>query len=105
MAKQAKNYIDNLKDFNFSVEKLSKSVGYCKEHVNRKFFTAYGVTPKQYFQTIRMGVALDKILSGEKIVNVAEELKYSSPYALSKAFKNHYGLSPENYVLTLSKKI
>lgn len=105
VAKRTKDFIDGLTDFSFDMDMLSKRLGYSREHLTKRFLIAYGTTPKKYFQTIRMNTALEKIKAGSKINAVSEELKYSSPYSFSKAFKKHFGLSPEYYILTLTSKI
>lgn len=104
VAKQVKDHIDLQTDFSFDMQALCRRMGYSREHITRSFLTAYGTTPKQYFHLQRMSAALEKLIAGEKVVTVAEEMHYATPYAFSKAFKNHFGLSPEKYLLTVKKR-
>ena len=76
---------------------------FCK--VARNFLSVYHTTPKKYYNQRRMNLALEKLLGGAKVKNVAEELGFSTSYAFSKAFKAHFGLSPEKYVTSLNKEI
>lgn len=59
------------------------------------------MTPKQYFNRWRMEYALDQLRGGVRISKISEALCFSTPYAFSKAFKQHFGLSPEKYLQTL----
>lgn len=101
VAKRTKDLLDQRIDFALDMHALSKAVGYSREHLTRSFLTAYGTTPKQYLHLQRMNTALENLMSGQKVGAVAEALQYANPYAFSKAFKKHFGLSPEIYIKTL----
>ena len=104
VAKQVKDRIDKSTDLSFDMKALCQALGYSREHLTRSFRTAYGITPKQYFHLQRMNAALEMLMAGESVGAVAEALHYATLYSFSKAFKHHFGLSPENYLLTLKKK-
>ena len=91
---RVKEYLDNLADFVFDGDALYRTLGYTREHITRKFSEAYHMTPKQYFNRRRMEYAVVALEGGIKISALAEELHFSTPYAFSKAFKQHFGLSP-----------
>ena len=99
---RTKQYIDKLEDFTFDMANMSRAIGYSREHITRSFFAALHVTPKQYFHIHRMNAGLQKLQEGATVKEVADLLNYSSPYAYSKAFKKHFGLSPRNYLLALA---
>ena len=102
-AARIKEYLDNLTDFVFDSEALCRALGYTREHITRKFSQAYHMTPKQYFNRRRMEYALAALESGTKISVLAEMLHFSTPYAFSKAFKQHFGVSPMKFRGTLSR--
>lgn len=101
-AVRVKTYIDDLTDFVFDSEAICREVGYTREHITRKFSEAYHMTPKGYFNRRRMEYALAALEGGAKITALAEELHFSTPYAFSKAFKQHFGLSPVKFRKALS---
>ena len=98
IAKQIKRHIDDIKDFSFDMEQLSHQLGYTREHLTRSFLSAYHLTPHQYFNQRRMNIALEYLLKGERVGEVAEKLGFSSLYAFSRSFKHHFGLSPQKYL-------
>lgn len=100
---RVKEYLDGLSDFVFDTDALCRAVGYTREHITRKFSEAYHMTPKQYFNRRRMEYALIALEGGTKIAALAEALHFSTPYAFSKAFKQHFGLSPLKFRHTLSE--
>ena len=105
VAEKAKAFIDSLENFSFDMESLSRSIGYSREHITRSFQAVYHITPKRYFEIGRMNVALKKLKDGKRVLEVAEELNYATPYSFSKAFKKHFGRSPEKYIVTLRNRV
>ena len=98
LANEIKNFIDNMDGYSFNTALLCHEMGYSREHIIRIFSAVYGMTPKKYFTAIRMNTGLEHLLSGISVKETANLLSFSSPYAFSKAFKNHFGMSPEKYV-------
>jgi AraC-like DNA-binding protein len=101
VADTVKFHLDSLSDYSFDMHRLCKELGYSREYLTRKFSETYHVTPKQYFNRWRMEMALSQLRRGIRIHIVAGILGFSTPYAFSKAFKLHFGLSPEKYLQTL----
>lgn len=98
LSAKTKKFIDDIKDYSFDMNLLCKEMGYGREHIIRSFSAAYGLTPKKYFNVIRMNVGLEQLIYGKSVTEVSILLNFSSPYAFSKAFKNHFGMSPEKYL-------
>ena len=80
---------------------MSRNLGYSREHITRVFHAIYQATPKQYFNSRRMNLALERLYEGEKVKAVAERLNFASPYSFSQAFKKHFGASPRQYLALL----
>ncbi len=100
-AELTRQYLDEQELWNLDMAQLSREIGYSREHITRSFLNAYRTTPKQYLQTKRMTAAVEYLLRGERICDIAEKIGYQSAYAFSKAFKKYFGLSPESYIKTL----
>ena len=103
LADKTKKYIDGIEDYCFDTCRLCQELGYSREHIIRDFSATYGITPKKYFNAIRMNAGLEQLLLGQSVKETSVLLNFSSPYAFSKAFKNHFGLSPEKYLPFLKK--
>jgi AraC-like DNA-binding protein len=98
LAEKTKKLIDEMNHYSFDTRKLCTELGYSREHIIRDFSATYGITPKKYFNAIRMNAGLEHLISGKSVKETAVLLNFSSPYAFSKAFKNHFGLCPEKYL-------
>jgi AraC family chitin signaling transcriptional activator len=98
LADEIKKFIDATYDYQFDTARLCRKFGYSREHIIRNFSSVYGITPKKYFNAGRMNAGLEKLISGASVKETANLLNFSSPYAFSKAFKNHFGMSPEKYI-------
>lgn len=102
VAQETKDYIDSPNTLTFDMARISRLLGYTREHITRCFVSAYRVTPKQYYNGRRMSLALQKLMGGERVNEVAVSLGYATPYSFSKAFKAHFGQSPQHYVRALN---
>ena len=98
LAEKTKKRIDGEENYSFDMRRLCNELGYGREHIIKSFSAAYGITPKKYFNAIRMNAGLEHLISGKSVKETAALLNFSSPYAFSKAFKNHFGLCPEKYL-------
>ena len=103
LAEKTQSYIDSLRDYSFDMHRLCKELGYSREHIIRDFSAAYGITPKKYFTARRMNAGLEHVVSGKSVKETSILLNFSSPYTFSKSFKNHFGMSPEKYLLFLEE--
>ena len=103
VAERIKQYLDSIEDNELNTKDMCHSLGYTREHITRTFYSMYKITPKRYYNTRRMNNAIEKLYNGETIQSVAEQLNYSTAASFSKAFKNHFGSSPMQYVNALKR--
>lgn len=74
---------------------LSEVTNYNYSYLSFIFKNTTGITLAEYYQNKKLAAAKALIKEGKlKAGEIAELLNYSSIFAFSKAFKNHYGISP-----------
>ena len=92
------NYIDTHIYTMSTLEELSEITNYNYSYLSALFHRVTSSTLIDYYRTRRLETA--RILLEEKsmsITKIAELLNYSSIYTFSRAFKDKYGQSPEQY--------
>ncbi len=93
----AVNYIDKKFKDMFSAIELCEHIDYSYNFLFERFVAAFGITPKKYLTYKKMEYAGKQLLAGYSLKEIAETLKYSSPYNFSRAFKAFIGISPSEY--------
>lgn len=81
-----------------NLEELATVTDYSYGYLSVLFRQTTGRTLADYYREKRMETARLLMLENKlTVTRIAELLGYSSPYALSKAFRNTYGVSPRHY--------
>ncbi len=95
---QVMSYIDSNIYGMKNLREVAAAVGYNYSYISTLFRKTVGVTLNSYFKTKRMNEAR-KLLQDNKtsVSEIARIMNYSSVYAFSKAFKEHFGASPGHY--------
>ncbi len=92
------NYIEASIKQDVSLNTLSKEVGVSKFHLDRVF---KGLTSKsliQYVKGRRLTCSLQDLLRTEyKVIDIALEYGFRYEQGYSRAFKQHFGISPSDY--------
>lgn len=85
----------------WTVEALAREVGLSRAAFARRFQALVGEPPMAYLTGWRLDVAADMMLADDTVTlaSVARAVGYSSPFALSAAFKRVRGLSPADHRL------
>ena len=88
-----------------NLREVAHAIGYNYSYISTLFHKTCGITLNNYFKTKRMNEA-KKLLSDSNvsISETARIMNYSSVYAFSKAFKEHFGSSPGHYTGRLATK-
>jgi AraC-like DNA-binding protein len=82
----------------WTIAELASSVGLSRAGLARRFKDLVGESPIAFLTNWRLALAADMLREpGTTIEAVARQVGYSSPFALSTAFKRAYGVSPRQH--------
>lgn len=89
-------YIESHLGGDLSLELIARDVGVSRYHLSRAFSTATGCGLALYVRGRRLSEAAKTLLNGAPdILSVALDAGYSSHEAFTRAFRQHFGLTPE----------
>ena len=92
------NYIDTHIYSMKKLEELADVMGYSYGYLSALYKKTTSNTLAEYYRNKKLEIARILVLEKHlKMGEIAETLNYASVYAFSKAFKSHFGESPENY--------
>jgi transcriptional regulator GlxA family with amidase domain len=81
-----------------TIEALARRVNLGPRQVSRRFKAAFGATPADFVESLRMKEAQRRlVVSGSSIKRVASSLGYRSPHVFRRAFERRFGVSPLTY--------
>ncbi|MCB1957821.1 MAG: AraC family transcriptional regulator [Rhodocyclaceae bacterium] len=90
--------IHNDPAYPWTLAKLSEEVGLSRAALSRRFQDVVGESPMKFLTSWRLALAADMLCEPEATVGtVAYRLGYSTPFALSTAFKRVRGISPQEH--------
>lgn len=88
-------------DSKLSVEDIAQRHNLTRVHVNRKLQASLGVSPSLLLKAYRMRLASSMLLQGDvPVAEIAARTGFSSGSYFSSAFKDFFGLSPSEYVVS-----
>lgn len=93
IAIQLKDYIDAGQGIYTSLEELAAQFSYSKYYLERRFRQKYGSSLIAYRNKVRMSFAR-QLLQNHTVTEAASRVGYSSIYAFSRAYKEHFGVYP-----------
>ena len=81
-----------------TIQQLAQRVGLDRSYLTTLFTQRFGVSPGKYLLAHRMKFAATLLTRNKKNVSVtASSVGYNDIYAFSRAFKQYYGISPQEY--------
>ncbi|QEY32498.1 AraC family transcriptional regulator [Synechococcus sp. RSCCF101] len=84
--------------FPWTLATLAKELGASRAALSRRFQDVVGESPMKFLTSWRLALAADMLCEPEATVGtVAHALGYSTPFALSTAFKRVRGISPQEH--------
>src|SRR3954471_1654240 len=85
----------------WTVADLAAEAGVSRAALARRFTELVGEPPMSFLTDSRLSLAADRLLEPDATIgSVAYQVGYSTPFALSTAFKRVRGVSPKQYKLT-----
>ena len=95
MEEQVKDYLDANQGLTSNLDDIAKHFNYSKCHLEHRFKDRYGISLIAYRNNKRMQLA-KIMLQSRSVSDVSNKLGFSSIYVFSRAFKNHFGISPSD---------
>lgn len=88
---------DHFGDRELDLAKLAQKYGMSPAYFRRRFGERYGISPKRYVQSLRLGLARDLLATGYySVEQVADMCGFANVYYFSNFVKKETGLSPSN---------
>lgn len=82
----------------FTVRDLARLAGASRASFVRLFRSATGESPQRWLRARRLEQAAALLVGSEEtLARIASRVGYVSEFALSRAFKRHYGVAPARY--------
>ena len=98
LASQIKFFLDTKYMENLRIESLAEHFGVHPNHFSRLFREAYGMSPKQYLQKMKMEKSAMMLETTDMpIALVSESLGFEDQHGFSKSFKKYWGTSPRAF--------
>jgi transcriptional regulator GlxA family with amidase domain len=80
------------------VKRLAKLAGASRASFARLFQRATGKSPKRWLRGHRLELVAARLVSSDQtLAEIAAQVGYVSEFALSRAFKRHFGVAPAHY--------
>ena len=90
-------YVDEHLTEELNAELLARAAGFSTYHFCRVFQWYVGYSVMEYVRLRRLAFAVSELSSGRKLIEIAMEYGFDTHSGFSKAFKRHFGVSPEMY--------
>ncbi|WP_168120089.1 AraC family transcriptional regulator [Paenibacillus sp. HB172176] len=92
------HYIDSRLTEIEELTEIADELNYSYSYLSHIFSRETGRTIKEYYNRKRFELAGEWLRAGQlTVTHIAERLNYHSIHAFSKAFRQHYGMSPTEY--------
>ena len=100
---KARQFVQQHYAENLRLEDIAAQAHVSPFHFVRLFKEAFGVTPNQYHQQLRIEEAKRLLVMTDlQVAEIADRLGYSSPEYFSRTFSAHVGASPRRFVRQLA---
>ena len=97
-------YIEQNYNYDLTLEELSKIAGFSKYHFHRIFNSIVGENVGDYIRQVRFSSTMKQFKTNLNITQIAQTSGYETNASFSKAFKNHFGITPKEFSKNSKKK-
>lgn len=104
VALKTKYFIDQNYSDLLLISHLAEKLKYSRSVMTREFTKAYGISPVEYRQKVRIYRAIRVLSSGASVMTALSESGFSSMTQFFYQFKKHIGTQPFNYKYSQSYK-
>lgn len=97
-------YIEQNYKYNLTLEELSKVAGFSKYHFHRIFNSIVGENVSDYIRRVRLSSTTKQFKTNLNITQIAQTSGYETNASFSKAFKNHFGITPKEFSINAKNR-
>ncbi len=91
-------YIESHLDADLSLDRIAEVAGVSRFHLSRAFTTSTGISLAAYVRARRLSQAAKSLAAGAPdILDVALAAGYGSHEAFTRAFRQHFGITPDEF--------
>ena len=94
------SYMSHKADQNITLSHIAKDNNVSISYLKLLFKSYAGISPKSYFNSLRIRRATELLLSGMSVSQTAYTMNFSSPAYFSEFYKKHTGSTPSSIVGT-----
>ena len=91
----------NMRDEEFSIDVLAEQMNMSRSSFYRKIKALTDMTPVDYMKTQRLERAAQLLRQGQRIIEVADQVGFTSSSYFAKCFRAKYGVLPKDYLSSL----
>ena len=90
-------YIEQNYNEDLTLAELSRVASFSKYHFHRIFKSIIGENLSDYIRRVRLSSSTQKFKTAKKITQIALDSGYETNASFSKAFKKHFGITPQEF--------
>lgn len=92
------DYIHNHLDQPLTLDELAQQSCWSRWQLQRVFQSKTGLTVANYVRELKLSTAAETLLAdSSRVIDIAVSLGFNSEISFSRAFKQHFGVSPRDY--------
>jgi AraC-like DNA-binding protein len=93
-----RHLIEHAADPDLSISRLAIELGEDRSVLTRRFTRLVGVAPKPYLQSLRLSRAMSLLHTTDaSVAAIARDCGFADPGYFSRAFREHVGMTPEQF--------